>query len=245
MALKPLVLDAGQFRTLPSATTLQTRAATTANASLNAPHGTAPSSPVDGDFWTTVAGAYIRVNGATVGPLAAAGGGTLNDLTDVDTTGVADGDVLTYDTSSPSGWKAQAPAGGTSYPYVVIRLLALSASVTMNVNSTSYINIGPFLFPHDFDEFPATAFRIYCPGNSTEASQSVTCQLALASAPATPLHTGGNDLQINTSGAAPYDSGWRSIDVPQTGLQRLSVAMKGSSGTVDLNAGSLEIMLRI
>lgn len=39
------------------------------------PHGTAPSSPVDGDVWTTTAGLFVRVNGVTVGPLAAAGAG--------------------------------------------------------------------------------------------------------------------------------------------------------------------------
>ena len=34
-------------------------------ASINLPHGTAPSSPVNGDEWTTTAGKFIRVNGVT------------------------------------------------------------------------------------------------------------------------------------------------------------------------------------
>ena len=34
------------------------------------PHGTAPSSPVNGDLWTTTAGLYVRINGVTVGPLS-------------------------------------------------------------------------------------------------------------------------------------------------------------------------------
>ncbi len=38
-------------------------------ASLNIPHGSAPSSPVNGDIWTTTAGLYVRINGGTVGPL--------------------------------------------------------------------------------------------------------------------------------------------------------------------------------
>ena len=49
--------------------------ATTSLASLKVPHGTAPSSPVDGDIWTTTAGAYVRINGVTVGPLGTGGGG--------------------------------------------------------------------------------------------------------------------------------------------------------------------------
>lgn len=32
--------------------------------------GTAPTSPANGDVWTTSAGMFVRVNGTTVGPLA-------------------------------------------------------------------------------------------------------------------------------------------------------------------------------
>jgi hypothetical protein len=45
-------------------------ATSTGAASLNLPHGTAPSSPVDGDVWTTTAGLFVRINGSTVGPLS-------------------------------------------------------------------------------------------------------------------------------------------------------------------------------
>jgi hypothetical protein len=49
---------------------LQTAAPATSGAGLRLPHGTAPTSPVDGDMWTTTAGLYVRINGATVGPLS-------------------------------------------------------------------------------------------------------------------------------------------------------------------------------
>lgn len=45
-------------------------ASTTSAASLRLPHGSAPTSPVDGDMWTTTAGLFVRINGATVGPLS-------------------------------------------------------------------------------------------------------------------------------------------------------------------------------
>lgn len=48
-------------------------ATTTDNASLNIPHGTAPTSPTNGDIWTTTSGIYVRVNGSTVGPLSTGG----------------------------------------------------------------------------------------------------------------------------------------------------------------------------
>ena len=42
-------------------------ASTTARASLCLPHGSAPSAPVNGDMWTTTAGLFTRINGATNG----------------------------------------------------------------------------------------------------------------------------------------------------------------------------------
>lgn len=66
----PLVVNGstGQFQQLPSATTLATRAPTTANASINLPPGTAPTSPNNGDCWTTSLGLYCQIAGSTVGP---------------------------------------------------------------------------------------------------------------------------------------------------------------------------------
>lgn len=73
---------------------IQAPAATTTNASLNLPHGTAPTTPVDGDIWTTSTGLYARISGTTVGPLGTGGGGgstwgsitgTLSNQTDLQT----------------------------------------------------------------------------------------------------------------------------------------------------------------
>ena len=43
-------------------------AATTSISSIRLPHGTAPTSPTNGDVWTTTAGLFARVNNGTVGP---------------------------------------------------------------------------------------------------------------------------------------------------------------------------------
>lgn len=50
-------------------------AATTAGAPLNIPQGAAPTSPNNGDIWTTSAGVYAQIGGVTVGPFGAGGGG--------------------------------------------------------------------------------------------------------------------------------------------------------------------------
>lgn len=49
--------------TLPSSAT---------GAGLRLAHGAAPTSPVNGDVWTTSAGVFAQINGVTVGPLAGA-----------------------------------------------------------------------------------------------------------------------------------------------------------------------------
>lgn len=51
-------------------TSLHVPASTTGVSSIRLPHGSAPSSPVDGDMWTTTAGLFVRINGSTVGPLS-------------------------------------------------------------------------------------------------------------------------------------------------------------------------------
>jgi hypothetical protein len=44
---------------------LATLASATGTAGLRLPHGAAPTSPVNGDMWTTTAGLFVRINGVT------------------------------------------------------------------------------------------------------------------------------------------------------------------------------------
>ena len=61
---------AGVGQTPSSTTRLILAAGTTGVSSLRMPHGSAPTSPVNGDIWTTTAGLFVQVNGSTVGPLS-------------------------------------------------------------------------------------------------------------------------------------------------------------------------------
>jgi hypothetical protein len=89
---KPLVIEAGQTKQLPAATSLQLSAPTTANATINMPHGTAPTTPTNGDCWTTTTGLFCRINGATVGPYGS-GGGSVSLTGDI--TGSGTGSIAT------------------------------------------------------------------------------------------------------------------------------------------------------
>lgn len=66
---------------------LLTLASATGGAGFRLPHGAAPTTPTNGDVWTTTAGIYARINGVTVGPFAApvwgAITGTLSAQTDL------------------------------------------------------------------------------------------------------------------------------------------------------------------
>jgi len=66
--------DLNRIRITNAATTYTNQVVTclptTAGASINLPHGAAPTSPVNGDMWTTTAGLFVRINGSTVGPLS-------------------------------------------------------------------------------------------------------------------------------------------------------------------------------
>ena len=55
-------------------------ASAASGAKFNIAQGVVPTSPVNGDIWTTSAGLYARISGSTVGPLGAGGsGGTAVD----------------------------------------------------------------------------------------------------------------------------------------------------------------------
>jgi hypothetical protein len=53
-----------------ASTYLVAPASNVAISSMRLPHGTAPSSPTNGDLWTTTAGLFVQINGVTVGPLS-------------------------------------------------------------------------------------------------------------------------------------------------------------------------------
>jgi hypothetical protein len=51
---------------------ITTEASVAINAGINLPAGVAPTSPLDGDMWSTTAGLFVRINGTTIGPLGGA-----------------------------------------------------------------------------------------------------------------------------------------------------------------------------
>lgn len=102
---------------------LGTNPATTALAGLNVGCGTAtPSAPVNGDFWCTSAGAFIRINGVTIGPL---GGATSSSFAAAAPLSVSfPGGVVTY--SLVPGTSVVNPGTGT--PEMVLPIQAFAGA---------------------------------------------------------------------------------------------------------------------
>lgn len=69
----PWVLNGHQVN--PGSFEIVTTPSTAGASGFNIPPGIAPSSPQNGDIWTTNGGMYVQINGATVGPLGTGGGG--------------------------------------------------------------------------------------------------------------------------------------------------------------------------
>jgi hypothetical protein len=55
----------GTFAGVTATALVLTAATATGGAGFRMPHGTAPTTPVDGDLWTTTAGMFVRINGVT------------------------------------------------------------------------------------------------------------------------------------------------------------------------------------
>ncbi len=137
---------------------------------------------------------------------------------------------LIYSTTLSSWVQIQA-----NTDYITRRLCHTSAnaSVTINVNSTSYVDLANDVhFEIDLDAFLPTHFRITGQMQSNAALATITLQAAIVGAPTVPVHTGGDDLVVSNS-LTFYDSDWRTWDTPTTGFQICMLAFKGSTATVD------------
>lgn len=108
--------------------TLVAATPSTSLASINLPHGIAPTTPTNGDVWTTTSGMYARINGVTVGPYAAAAGGAV--------WGTITG-TLSSQTDLQSALAAKAPLASPTFTGTVTLPTLVGSDVTDSSSSTT------------------------------------------------------------------------------------------------------------
>lgn len=106
-----------------------TRASSTTAAGLRIPHGTAPTTPTNGDVWTTTAGIYVRINGSTVGPLGAPTGTSWGSITG----------TLSSQTDLQSALDAKAPLASPTFTGTPAAPTATAGTNTTQVATTAYV----------------------------------------------------------------------------------------------------------
>ena len=131
-----------------NSTCLNLATAATSRSSLRVPHGTAPSSPVDGDVWTTSAGIYVQINSATVGPLV---GQSSGDWTPIYLPTGTDFDSVTYDAITSGRYIK------TGNQVTVTGLLRTDAITVGSASGSVYIGNLPFTV--------ASGNKLYAPGS--------------------------------------------------------------------------------
>jgi len=112
-------------------------AGTTSYSSLKIPHGVAPTSPVDGDLWSTTSGFFGRVNGSTVGPFGTGGGLTIGTTTITSGTNTR----VLYNNSGVLGEYTVSGSGNvamTTSPTFTTPILGTPTSGTLT-NTTGYL----------------------------------------------------------------------------------------------------------
>lgn len=111
---------------------LVTLASGTGGAGFNLPHGAAPSAPTNGDAWTTTAGAFIRINGATK-TLFFAEGGTVSGAATFGSTVTLSADPVS---GLQAATKQYVDSVATGLQVKTAAALATTANVTLSGEQT-------------------------------------------------------------------------------------------------------------
>ncbi|MDH3386884.1 MAG: hypothetical protein OEN02_03180 [Gammaproteobacteria bacterium] len=118
-------------------------AANTAHPSLNVPHGTAPTTPANGDIWSTTAGFFARINGATVDLSANNAPWTYTLQTGTTYTAVVGDFVAASNTGAVT---ITLPSGHSVNDTIIVKKTGSGGTVTVDGNASETID-GALTFP--------------------------------------------------------------------------------------------------
>lgn len=165
---------------------LITVASNTVNAGFSIPPGVAPTSPNNGNMWTTAAGLFVQVNGSTVGPLLAST--TFGNATN-SSKGLAQCDGTTITCSSG----------------VITAVGAVATSIGVGTTTIATGTVGDILYNNagTLGNLPVTgtAGNVVLSTSPTIASPILTGTATIAAANVTALSVGGSLMTFPGSAA--------------------------------------------
>lgn len=245
--------------TVQATTEVLTPASASGGAGLNLPHGAAPTSPVNGDIWTTTAGLFARINGSTVGPYGTGGGGSGCNP------GGAAGNLLTDSGSGVCTSNSDATfASGkvilginTSEAGSVEFFGGTSGNLTLKVAAIAGTN-SIFTFPGGTTDLsatggtsqvlkqvstgaPITVARLAC---SDLSDSSASCASGLSTTDGTHTVTGTTSLTLNSPFVVGGSAGAATVSyLPVDTTHTTSVNAANIGGQDDYNGSSLTATL--
>lgn len=198
---------------------------TTTQSGFSLPQGSAPTSPVNGDIWTTSAGLFVRINGGTVGPLAAGTTGSFAATSPLTVSAIAG--LVTYGfdftvantflaqqtgqgaTGTSPGWYAQ--IAGDTVPRV---------RVGLNAADVASIGFGSGSATRDtfIERAGPAAVRFGAPDAASPVAQTIGVQNVVAGT-------------TNTAGAALTIAGSQGTGTGLGGSILFKTAPAGSTGS--------------
>lgn len=223
---------------------LTTAAPTSSAAGFSLPQGQVPTSPQNGDVWTTLTGMYARINGATVGPFGAISASSFAATTPLAVTFPAG--VVTY----ALNYDASLTLSGSNLSVATAPAGALTGT-TLNatVVSSSLTSVGALSVGSLASGFTPISNALLA--NSATTVNGQTCTLGApctVTASATTITIGSTLVASGTTGRVLYDNGGTLGELTVTGSGSAvlatspSIASPTFTGTV---AGSNTIPLSI
>jgi hypothetical protein len=205
---------------------LGTTPSTTFGAGFNIQPGTVPTSPNNGDVWTTSVGMFVQINGVTIGPLTEGTAGSFTGTSPL-VVSFPGGGVVNYafnfsiantflaqqtdqgaTTTSP-GWYAQ--VAGDAFPRVLVGL---------NATDVASLELGPGSAARDtfLERAGPAAFRLGSPDAAAPIAQLMGVQNVVAGT-------------SNTAGTALTIAGSSGTGTAAGGDVLLQVAPAGTTGS--------------
>lgn len=223
---------------------LTTAASQSSGSGFNLPQGSPPTSPQNGDLWTTLTGVYARINGATVGPFGAISASSFAATAPLSVTFPTQ--VVTY----ALNYDSSLTLSGSNLSVATAPAGALTGTIlAANVVNSSLTSVGALAAGSLTTGFTPITNALLANSMTTVNGQACTLgSTCTITASATTITVGTTAVAGGTTGRVLYDNGGTLGELTVTGSGSAvlatspSIASPTFTGTV---AGANTIPLSI